>query len=251
VSDHWHKHYHGRILNSYADLSLELRGAGYTILDLIYDAGAPLMLSESSLAGRLGCSIRKWRTIREQLLTLGKLILSEEGGLIHPVCEEVFEGRRKLAENGANGGRTRAENLKSRKENNATPQAPLEKGLKQYNNHKKDRDSVAKATEAEAPQTTKQIIWVLGRAMFEKAGADPKAAGATLGALVKAKGEAGALAIVTTMQANPPVDPGSYLWKIINGKAAPVHDPGAPPQIELVVGEDGRTVCQPIAKVAA
>lgn len=252
MSDHWHKHYHGRILNSYADLTLEQRGAAYTLLDLIYDAGGPLRLSETSIAGRLQCSVRKWRILRADLLIAGKFYEMEDGALSNPLCDQVLFDRRKLAENGAKGGRVRVENEKKRSQNRATVQAMLGEGFKHSINQKID-SSEAKASGADAPSeplTVKAQIWAVGRPMFEAAGSDKRAAGAVIGKLIKAKGEIEALSIITRMRAEPPADPESYLWKIINGKAAPEPDPGAAPELELVL-VDGKPTMRPITRRAA
>lgn len=252
MSDHWHKHYHGRILNSYADLTLEQRGAAYTILDLIYDAGGPLMLGESSIAGRLQCSIRKWRLLRAELIAAGKFYETEEGALSNSLCEQTLLDRRKLAENGSKGGRTRVENAKKQNQNKEADQARLGGGFKHSINKKKDY-SEAKASGASAPDeplTTKEQIWAIGRPMIEKAGATKAAAGAVIGALIKRKGEIEALSVITAMRADLPMDPEQYLWAIIRGRAAPAVDTGAAPQLELVL-VDGKQVMRPVERRAA
>lgn len=257
MSDHWHKHYHGRILNSYADLTLEQRGAAYTILDLIYDAGGPLHLGESSIAGRLQCSIRKWRSLRAELIAAGKFYETEDGALSNSLCELTLLDRRKLAENGSKGGRTRAENAKKLPKNKPTRQATLEEGFK----HTKARDrgvsndtpSEPKGSGADAPaepQTVKAQIWAVGRPMFDKAGTSKAAAGSVIGALIKRKGEIEALTIITALRADPPMDPEQYLWAIIHGKQALATDTGAAPQLELVL-VDGKAVMRPVDRRAA
>jgi len=252
MSDHWHKHYHGRILNSYADLTLEQRGAAYTLLDLIYDAGGPLRLSETAIAGRLQCSVRKWRAVRAELIEAGKFYVTEDGALSNLLCDQVIFDRRKLAENGAKGGRTRVENVKKRNEIKETAQATLGEGFKHTINQKID-SSEAKASDADASNPLIEIkaeIWAVGRPMFEKAGTDKKAAGVVIGKLIKQKGAGEALAIITAMRADPPMDPEAYLWAIIHGKQALATDTGAAPQLELVL-VDGKPTMRPITRRAA
>lgn len=253
MSDHWHKHYHGRVLNSYADLSLELRGAAYTILDLIYDCGGPLALNESSIAGRLQCSIRKWRSIRAELIAAGKFYETEEGALFNSLCEQTLLDRRKLAENGAKGGRTRVENAKKQQHIKAAVQATLGEGFKHSINEKEEpslEPKGSKGADAPEPLSIKAQIWAVGRPMFEKAGTAKAAAGTVIGKLIKTKGEVEALAIITALRANPPMDPEEYLWAIIHGKQALAMDAGAAPQLELVL-IDGKPVMQPVSRRAA
>lgn len=110
----------------------------------------------------------------------------------------------------------------------------------------------AKASDADAsqPMTVRQQIFAIGRPMLERSGSDKKSVGACLGALIKAKTEIGALTILTAMRADSPGEPETYIWKIIKGKAAPTNDPGAAPELELVMVE-GKAVMRPVDRRAA
>jgi len=125
----WHRRYHSDALAGMLSLTLEERGAYQTVLDLIYDRGGPIMDNERLLAGYMGCSIRKWRSLREVLIAKGKLVAAD-GHLSNSRAEKEIENdaktRRKLAENGSKGGHKKAENSEKANENNQTEPALLE-----------------------------------------------------------------------------------------------------------------------------
>lgn len=127
----WHRRYHSDALAGMLSLSLEERGAYQTVLDLIYDRGGPIADNERLLAGYMGCSIRKWRSLRQALIDQGKLVLAN-GLLSNSRAEKEIENdaktRRKLAENGSKGGHKRAENAKNDNENRETELAALQQG---------------------------------------------------------------------------------------------------------------------------
>ncbi|TCD00714.1 DUF1376 domain-containing protein [Erythrobacteraceae bacterium CFH 75059] len=131
MGNHWHKRYHSDALAGMLTLTLEERGAYQTILDLIYDRGGPVPDNERLLSGYMGCSIRKWRTLRASLIAAGKLALID-GYLTNFRAEKEIENAlktaRKHAENGAKGGRKSAENREKSNENNGSGQAWLETG---------------------------------------------------------------------------------------------------------------------------
>lgn len=125
----WHRRYHSDALAGMLSLTLEERGAYQTVLDLIYDRGGPIVDNERLLAGYMGCSIRKWRSLRESLIAKGKLT-SIDGHLSNSRAEKEIENdaktRRKHAENGLKGGRKKAENGKKHNNNNESDLGGLE-----------------------------------------------------------------------------------------------------------------------------
>lgn len=118
----WHKRYHSDALNGYMSLSLEERGAYTTILDLLYDRWEPLVENERLIAGYLGVSLRKARSIIESLISKGKIYRTKEGRISNHRFEKELENElktsRKHAENGLKGARKSHENKKKDKENN-------------------------------------------------------------------------------------------------------------------------------------
>ena len=130
----WHRRYHSDALTGMLSLTLEERGAYQTVLDMIYDRGGPIADHDRVLAGYMGCSVRKGRSLREKLIASGKLT-ARNGVITNRRAEKELENdaktSRKHAENGAKGGRVSAksrENPKNLNQNNGGGQAPLKPG---------------------------------------------------------------------------------------------------------------------------
>jgi uncharacterized protein YdaU (DUF1376 family) len=109
----WYKRYGGDFVMGTMSLSLEEKGAYSLCLDLIYDRGGPIPDDARWLAGVCGVSLRKWATLRDRLIATGKLSPSD-GFLTNQRASAMLaadaEAREEQAENGAKGGRKRAEN---------------------------------------------------------------------------------------------------------------------------------------------
>lgn len=109
----WYKRYGGDFVFGTMSLSLEEKGAYSLCLDLIYDRGSPIPDDARWLAGICGVSVRKWRALRDHLIETGKLF-AVDGTLTNARAQrELASGEQDavvLAENGAKGGRKRAEN---------------------------------------------------------------------------------------------------------------------------------------------
>ncbi len=112
----WHKRYHSDAIVGYGPLSLELRGAYTTILDLLYDTGGEQGLydNERYLSGIMNCSTRKWRTLKNDLIAAGKIIVLEDGKLSNKRYLEELSDKKKVSKeravSGAKGGKKKAEN---------------------------------------------------------------------------------------------------------------------------------------------
>lgn len=124
----WYKRCGADFIHGTMMLTLEEKGAYSLCLDLIYDRGGPIPDDARWISGVCGVSIRKWNSIRERLLELGKLA-SENGMLSNRRADfELVSAElssRERAESGAKGGRKRAENASTPNENNGLVQAEL------------------------------------------------------------------------------------------------------------------------------
>ena len=69
----WYKRYGADFLMGCMSLTLEEKGAYSCCLDLIYERAGPIPDDPRWLSGVLGCSVRRWKSIREKLLDEGKL----------------------------------------------------------------------------------------------------------------------------------------------------------------------------------
>jgi uncharacterized protein YdaU (DUF1376 family) len=73
----WYKRDPDAALSGMMGLSLEERGAYNTVLDLIYTRDGNLPDDERFVAGWLGVDVRVWRRIKNRLIDLGKLYVTE------------------------------------------------------------------------------------------------------------------------------------------------------------------------------
>jgi uncharacterized protein YdaU (DUF1376 family) len=107
------------------ELSAEQRGAYITVCALIWKTGNRLKDNDAVLARWCAMSVRKWRAVRQLLIEAGKLEVAD--GYIRQQraeaeLETARERREKARENGAKGGRKKAENeAKSQKPNGSGP----------------------------------------------------------------------------------------------------------------------------------
>ena len=145
----WHKHYHQDALNGMANLPVDLRGVYYTLLDLMYDRREPLAESDQMFAARMCCSVRKWKSYRDQLINLGKIQFTKEGKITNKRFENELKTSRKLAENGAKGGRASSE---SRKKPNINSDGD-EKGFKPAHKPQKSESDITHSNECVGAQS--------------------------------------------------------------------------------------------------
>lgn len=76
----YYKAYPADFLRGTVGMGLEEKGAYRILLDLIYQQGGELADDPHYISGNLGCSVRKWKTIREKLISRGKIVA--ENGII-------------------------------------------------------------------------------------------------------------------------------------------------------------------------
>lgn len=108
----YHRRYHSDALTGYMSLTLEERGAYTTILDMLYDCWEPVVDNERYLAGCMGCSVRKYRSVRDALIEKGKIYLTDD----NRISNSRFEKER---ENDAKFSRKQSENGSKRKDKSA------------------------------------------------------------------------------------------------------------------------------------
>lgn len=122
----WYRRFPDNFIAGTVGLTLEEKGAYSLVLDLMYVRGGPVPDEPRYIAGVCNCSVRKWNSIRQRLLDLGK-ITSADGYLTNHRAEEEIEIARKIsreaAENGAKGGIKSGEIRAQVKKNNALAQA--------------------------------------------------------------------------------------------------------------------------------
>lgn len=213
----WHRRYHSDALAGMLSLTLEERGAYQTVLDLIYDRRGAIMDNERLLAGYMGVSIRKWRSLRAELLAKGKIHLTEDGLISNSRAEKELENdaktSRKHAENGSSGGRKKAENSKKPNENNGNDVAKLEQNPSLLPEARSQSITLPKGNDHE-PASDKQF-WDTAKAYL--GGKNP---GALVGKWIRDNGKSETAAAITAAQVERAVDPVPYIEKILRKQAA-------------------------------
>lgn len=95
----------------------ELIGAYAVILEIIYARHGDMPRDDRHLAGVLGCSIRKARSLTEQLIALEKIKIVD-GKIVNRKASEVILDRKKQRENYVKLARNERENEPTFNENN-------------------------------------------------------------------------------------------------------------------------------------
>lgn len=214
----WHRRYHSDALAGILSLTLEERGAYQTVLDMIYDHGGAIADNDRILAAYMGCSIRKWKTIKSALIDAGKLTLSG-GRLSNARAEKEIENdaktSRKHAENGSRGGRARSENRKNTNENSETAQAPLKPASSLLPEARSQSTPLDKSNGR--PAATDKAFWSTAKSYLGEAGV--RNPGALIGKWCRDYGQPEAAKGIAAAQIERAVDPVPYIERVLRGAA--------------------------------
>lgn len=126
----YYKRFPRDFLTKTIGLTLEQKGAYSVVLDMIYMCDGRLPDDAQYIAGQLGCSVRKWKSLRDDLVTIGKLVI--ENGLISnsradKVLEETRTFRDKQAENRSRPNKNKA--VQSPKTDHSEPDTDTDKTI--------------------------------------------------------------------------------------------------------------------------
>lgn len=105
----YYKRFPRDFLDGTIGLSFEVKGAYAIVLDLIYMRDGRLPDDARYIAGQLGCSVRKWNSIREELLARRKLKV-ELGFISNFRADYLLEETRKYQDKQAENRRVVSEN---------------------------------------------------------------------------------------------------------------------------------------------
>lgn len=100
----YYKAYPRDFIDGTVGMPFEIKCAYRVILDLIYIQGGMLPDDPRYISGSLGCSVRKWKSIRADLVRLGKLHVSGEF-LTNKRADKELETSGKYQENQAENAR--------------------------------------------------------------------------------------------------------------------------------------------------
>lgn len=131
----WYKRYPKDFIDGTMGMSLEARGAYSIVLDLLYINGGPIVDDDRWLAGVMGVSTRKWRSLRQGLIDRGKIV--EFDGRLDNVRskkerELAAKWSRTRSEAGAKGGRVSGERRQKSSKNNGEQEAHASSDLNLY-----------------------------------------------------------------------------------------------------------------------
>lgn len=134
MSQNWYKRNGSDFIHGTVGMTLEERGAYTIILDLIYDFQKPIPDSEKYLSGIMECSVRRWNLIKNSLIAKGKITIND-GYISNARAVAELSSRasraKKFAEDGARGGRARAENMQKSQKTEGETLATLKTDSKQ------------------------------------------------------------------------------------------------------------------------
>jgi uncharacterized protein YdaU (DUF1376 family) len=130
----WFKFFPRDFLDGVRGMTLEERGAYFTLLALMYDREGAIPEDERWLCGNLDCDPRVWRRLRDRLSRLGKIIPDVNGTISNArAIEEITSAlstaqlRRKSAvAGGYQSGKMRRLSLKDNDKNEASGEANAE-----------------------------------------------------------------------------------------------------------------------------
>lgn len=105
----YYKRYPRDFIEGTVGMPLELKGAYSLVLDLIYMQNGKLPDDARYISGLLGCTIRKWKSLRNQLLSIGKVYVNGEF-LSNYRADNLLETQRSYQLNQAEKGRTSNKN---------------------------------------------------------------------------------------------------------------------------------------------
>lgn len=213
--------------------TLEHKGAYALVIDLIFMRDGHLPDDSKYIAGQLGCSVRKWNSIKKFLIEQGKI--SDENGIIsNKTANNLIIERRTNRDKNAENGRKRHKN----KDN---PQRTLEPNdqprVEEYKSSTVVSSSSEESTTGVSAPSDSEFIWSVGLEFLVNAGSSTKAARPMLGRWIKdaGGGDVGARIVADAIrqaQTAGTGDPIPYISKIIKAKpkqaVSPAMDAGAP-----------------------
>lgn len=103
----YYKAYPRDFIEGTVGMPFEVKCAYRVVLDLIYMQGGNLPDDARYISGLLGCSIRKWKAIREALVSSGKLVISGEFLTNYRAVSQLETSRKLQEKNAENGSKSR------------------------------------------------------------------------------------------------------------------------------------------------
>lgn len=106
------------------EMSLEQKGAYIMVLNLMYTRGGPISDEPGFVSRYVGCSVKKWKVVREELVAMGKLVV-QDGMICNSRADQELEKQRSYqdqkSENRSRPNKNKAEESRPREEPKSEP----------------------------------------------------------------------------------------------------------------------------------
>lgn len=199
----YYKAYPRDFIEGTIGMPFELKGAYRLVLDLIYMQGGKLPDDPRYISGLLGCSIRKWKSMRNDLVEMGKIQVNGEF-LANYRAEKELETLAKLQEV-KRENRSRSSKIKDLSER---PSDDTEPEPEPDNTHPYGCD-------ADGVLVSAKNIWKNGFEFFVETGLSDRAAKSVIGRLIKDFGSARSAQAIEAARAAGTLDPVPYVTEFL------------------------------------
>lgn len=215
----YYKAYPRDFIEGTVGMRLELKGAYRLVIDLIYLQGGNLPDDPRYISGLIGCTVRKWKSLRNELIDGGKLFVNGEF-LSNERAVSELETSRKLRDKNADSARERWKN-------NTLPDAnaKLTRGLKPEPepeedtleaNASNDGDAVeAEAFLSQKIDATKEAIWKRGVPFLTERGVPERQARSAIGKWLRDAGSSQLYDALAQAAGSGTEDPVPYITKVL------------------------------------
>ena len=198
----YYKSYPRDFIEGTIGMDFELKAAYRLVLDLIYMQGGNLPDDARYISGLLGCTMKKWKSLRTALIAAGKLYVSGEF-LGNNRADKELETLSKFQEN------QREKASKPRK--NKDLQEATAEPARVKSEPEPDKYSVDKSTDAEASIDPEKVMFDSGRKLLVAAGITPAKAGSLLGKWRKDHGTEAVISALGRAQREGAIDPVAFI----------------------------------------
>lgn len=206
----YYKAYPRDFIEGTIGMPLELKGAYRVLLDLIYMQDGALPDDPHYISGQLGCSVRKWKTIRQSLVA-AKKIEEQNGFISQKRARRELEITRKYQE-------TQAENRRGSNKNKDLEKPPSNHTEPEPDNTEPNgSDGVAVIADA-----TKDAIWKRGVPYLVESGVPDRQARSAIGKWIRDAGAQRLYDALAQSKASGTGDPIPYITKILQPEPEPV-----------------------------
>lgn len=168
----WYKREPIAFLDGVQGMGPELIGAYAVLLDLIYARGGETRRDDRHLAGLLGCSLRKARSLTDELIEREKIEV-QDGFITNSRAKRQSKSARNIRETRAKSGRKGGEKSAESRKNKGLDEAGASDARAREEKRREEIDGGGNARAREVMPRTNAEIATPREQMLEAIGADP------------------------------------------------------------------------------